>query len=72
MCHHGLAHPQVAKGGGCLHICYVAASVLKTLWRTADRRWYSYLDVGREGVTSSLGLEFRPIVWNVIAIYNKY
>jgi len=28
--------------------------------------------LGARGLTFPLGLEFRPVIWNVIAIYNKY
>jgi hypothetical protein len=46
-CHHGMACSQVADGGDGLQICRVAADILNKQSRTADRGWYSSLEVGR-------------------------
>jgi hypothetical protein len=52
-CHHDMARPQVADGGGALQVWRVAANLLKKQSRTADEGWSSTLGVGRWANNSS-------------------
>jgi hypothetical protein len=52
-CHHGTARPQVAGGGDGLQIWRVAANILNTQSRIADKGLFLSLGVGR-GANSSL------------------
>jgi hypothetical protein len=46
-CHHGMARPQVADGGGGLQIWRVDANILIKQSLTADKGWPSSLGIGR-------------------------
>jgi hypothetical protein len=46
-CHHGMARPEVAGGGGALQLWREAANILNKQSRTADKGWSSSLGVGR-------------------------
>jgi hypothetical protein len=46
-CHHAIARPQVADGEDVLQVWRVAANILNKQSRTADKGWYSSLEVGR-------------------------
>jgi hypothetical protein len=48
-----MAGPQVADGGNGLQIWRVAANILNQQSRTADKGWYSSLEVGRGANNSS-------------------
>jgi hypothetical protein len=53
LCHHGMAHPQVADGGEGLQTWRVAANILNKQTRTADNVWSSSLGVRRGANNSS-------------------
>jgi hypothetical protein len=52
-CHHGMARPRVVEGGDGLKIWRVATNILNKQSRTADKGWFSSLEVGR-GADNSL------------------
>jgi hypothetical protein len=49
-----MARPQDANGGEGLQISRVAMDILNKQSRTADKRWFSSLGVGRGANNSSL------------------
>jgi hypothetical protein len=53
-CHHGMARPRVAHGGGGHQIWRVAVNIMNKLLRTAEKRWSSSLEVGQEANSSTL------------------
>jgi hypothetical protein len=46
-CHHVMARPQAADGGGSLQLWRIAANILNKQSRAADNGWFSSLGVGR-------------------------
>jgi hypothetical protein len=50
---HGMARPHVADGGDALQFWRAAANILNKQSRTADKEWFSSLEVGHGANTSS-------------------
>jgi hypothetical protein len=59
-CHHDMALPRVAGGGGDLRMWMVATNTMNKQSRTADKRWYCRLRVKR-GANKSLTLKNKLI-----------